>query len=163
MSLTFRSRAMSVRRQRACSRRDRASFRHADPLRTTGYLMPRGRRRAGGGGRRRYDVCDHVKNGNGLCNAPRDDAEPADAYVLEHLDDFAEATERWLRELNGVLRDHFDAFVLQPEALLDDVLAPYRRAAEHALTLAPDPEHNAGSSQEPSGVLLRVALLPLAA
>jgi hypothetical protein len=70
-----------------------------------------------------------------------------------------------------VLRDHFDAFVLRqdgtvipiwklvvpatvadtllalPEALLNDVLEPYRLAAEHALTLARDPEHNGKSSQ----------------
>src|SRR4051794_19450360 len=36
----------------------------------------------------------------------------------------------------------------RPAALLDDVLAPYRTAAEHALTLVRDPEHNGESSHE---------------
>jgi len=105
-----------------------------------------------------------------------DELESARRSLVDALHTGATAS---VVELNRVLRDHFDAFVLcadgsvvpiwklvvpttaaeqllaQPESLLDDVLAPYRTAAEHALTLVSDTEHNAESS--PRAVALEPA------
>lgn len=55
-------------------------------------------------------------------------------------------------------RPSAESLFAQPEALLDDALEPYRVAAEHALTLVRESEHNAESSQELTPILLRVPL-----